>query len=173
LYLERLKEVVLQPARVTVLWDPTTGPVRREAAQVAAHATAIVLHTPMCREAAEFTSAFLAATRRHPEALLVFGSPIIRRKSKRIVDLAAQRRSPAIAPCRDFAEAGGLMAYGAARLERYRRCGVQVGKILQGAKSGDLPVKRPTTFELVTNLKTAKALGLTIPPTLLASCMSR
>jgi putative tryptophan/tyrosine transport system substrate-binding protein len=132
--LELLKEVMPQLARVTVLWDPTTGAVQRDAAHAAARVLALELSTLEVRTDAEF---------------------------------AVNSRLPAISPFRDFPEAGGLMAYGPPLPELFRRCGVQVGKILQGAKPGDLPIERPVRFELVLNLKTAEALGLTISPTLL------
>jgi putative ABC transport system substrate-binding protein len=166
-WLELLKEAVLQLTRLTVLWDPTTGPFQRDAASAAAGTLALKLHTLEVRTAAEFATAFLAATQRRPDALLVLGSPLMSRHSKMIADLAATSRLPALSPFRAFAEAGGLMAYGPSQPEMFRRCGVQVGKILQGAKPGDLPIERPMRFELIINLKTAQALGLTIPPSLL------
>ena len=164
-WLELLKESIPQLARVTVLWDPTTGPVQPEAAQAAARLLALELHMLEVREASEFDTAVVAATRARADALLVLGSPLMSRNSQRLADLAATSRLPALSPFRAFAEAGGLMAYGPSQPEMYQRCGVQVGKILQGAKPGDLPIERPGRFELVFNLKTAKALGLTIPPT--------
>jgi putative ABC transport system substrate-binding protein len=89
------------------------------------------------------------------------------RNSQQLADLAATSRLPALSPFRAFAEAGGLMAYGPLQPELYQRCGVQVGKILQGASPGELPIERPIRFELVVNLKTAQTLGLTLPPTFL------
>ena len=166
-WLDLLKEAVPQLTRVAVLWDPTTGPVQREAAQAAARLLAIELHVLEVRTEAEIASTFLAAMQACPDALLVLGSPFIRRHSKLIADLTAHSQLPAIFPFRDFPEVGGLMAYGPPQPELFRRCGVQIGKILHGAKPGDLPIERPMKFELIINLKTAQALGLTLPPTLL------
>ena len=166
-WLEVLKEVRPQLARVTVLWDPTTGAVQRDAAHTAARLLAIELHTLEVRTDAAFAPAFLAATQARPDAMLVLGSPLMRRNSQVIADFAANSRLPVLSPFRDFPEAGGLMAYGPSLPATFRSCGVQVGKILQGAKPGDLPIERPMRFALVLNLKTAKALGITIPPHLL------
>jgi putative ABC transport system substrate-binding protein len=166
-WLELLKEALLQLTRVVVLWDPATGPVQREAAQAAARGLAIEPHVLEVRTEAEIAPALLAAMQARPDALLVLGSPFLGRNSKLIADVTAHSRLPAISPFLDFPEVGGLMAYGPSQPELYRRCGVQVGKILHGAKPGDLPIERPVKFALVLNLKTAKALGLPLPPTLL------
>ena len=100
-------------------------------------------------------------------ALIAFDDPVIHSYRARIVALAAKRRLPAMYGTREFADEGGLMSYGPHRPDLYRRSGTFVDKILKGAKPADLPVEQPTKFELVINLKTAKALGLTIPPSLL------
>ena len=100
-------------------------------------------------------------------SLLVLGDPLLFSLRREIVDLSAKFRLPAVYPSSEWAEAGGLMSYGADRRQVYRRAAEYVDKILKGAKPGDLPVEQPTKFELVINLKTAKALGLTIPPSLL------
>jgi putative ABC transport system substrate-binding protein len=94
-------------------------------------------------------------------------SPMFFIERRRLVDLAAKNRLPAVYPRREFVDSGGLMSYGPNGADMYRRAATYVDKILKGAKPGDLPVERPTKFELVINLKTAKALGLTIPPSLL------
>ena len=166
-WLELLKEVRPQFARVTVLWDPATGAVQRDAALAAARGLAIALHTLEVRTEVEFAPAFTALTQAPPDAVLVLGSPLLRRNSKRIADFATHSRLPVVSPFRDFPEVGGLMAYGPSMPALFRRCGVQVGKILQGAKPGDVPIERPQQFDLVLNLKTAQALGITFPPTLL------
>jgi putative tryptophan/tyrosine transport system substrate-binding protein len=126
-WLEMLKEVVPQLTRVTALWDPATGPVQREAAQAAAHLLDLELHMLEVRTEAEFDTAFTPATSVRADALLVLGSPVLSRHSKRIADFAAHSRLPAISPFRVFAEVGGLIAYGPSLPELYQRCGVQVG----------------------------------------------
>jgi putative ABC transport system substrate-binding protein len=166
-WLELLKESLPQLARVAVLWDPTTGPVQLEAAQAAARLLALELHTLAVREDPELDTAVVAATRARADALLVLGSPLMSRNSQRLADLTLTSRLPALSPFRAFAEAGGLLVYGPSQPELFRRNGVQVGKILQGAKPGEIPIERPMRFALVLNLKTAEALGLTIPPRLL------
>jgi putative ABC transport system substrate-binding protein len=166
-WLEMLKEAVPQLARVTVLWDPASGAVQRDAAQVAARLLAIELQMIEVHTGAELDTAFTTATNLRPEALLVLGSQLMSRNSQHIADFAAKSRLPALSPYRRFPEAGGLMSYGPSVPELFRRCGVQVGKILKGAKPGDLPVERPTQFTLVINRKTTQALGLTLPPSLL------
>jgi putative tryptophan/tyrosine transport system substrate-binding protein len=115
----------------------------------------------------ELEGAFAAMTKARAEALLVVPSPFFNNHAQRIVDLAAQSRLPAIYHDRLFVPAGGLMAYDVDRLAIFRRLGVYVDKIFKGAKPGDLPVEQPTKLDLLINLKTAKALGLTIPQSLL------
>jgi len=166
-WLELLTEALPQLTRVAVLWDPATGPVQREAAQAAARRLAIAVQTLEVRTEAEIAPAVLAALPARPDALLVLGSPFLGRHSKLIAEVTAHSQLPALSLFLDFPEVGGLMAYGPSLPELYRRCGVQISKILHGAKPGDLPIERPVKFELVLNLKTAKALGLTLPPILL------
>jgi ABC-type uncharacterized transport system substrate-binding protein len=115
----------------------------------------------------ELAGAFTAMTKAKAEALLVLPNPAIHVHAKRIVDLAAKSRLPAVYPLRAHVEAGGLMSYGHNQRDSFRRLGFYVDKILNGAKPGDLPVEQPAKFELVINLKTAKALGLSIPQDLL------
>jgi putative ABC transport system substrate-binding protein len=111
--------------------------------------------------------AFGAAAKARVGGLIFGGSPMFGRNRKQIADLLMKHRLPAITVWRNFAETGVLMAYGPSLQEQFRRAAVYVDKILKGAKPADLPVERPTKFELVINLKTAKALGLTVPPSLL------
>jgi putative ABC transport system substrate-binding protein len=106
-------------------------------------------------------------TKAHAGPLTLLPSNLFFREHRRLVDLAARNRLPAVYPWKDFVDAGGLMSYGASLTESSRRAATYVDKILKGAKPADLPVQQPTKFELVINLKTAKALGLTIPPSLL------
>jgi putative ABC transport system substrate-binding protein len=107
-------------------------------------------------------------TKARAGALTVLGSTMFGNERRRLVDLAAKNRLPAVYPWREFVDAGGLMAYGPNVADLYRRAATYVDKILKGAKPGDLPVEQPTKFELVINLKTAKDLGLTIPQSVLA-----
>jgi putative tryptophan/tyrosine transport system substrate-binding protein len=170
-WLELLKETVPQASRVGVLTGSTLWSVQSKpwaALQRAAKTMHVTLHRVEVREPSEFDSAFAGMTQEHCEALLVLPHPIFWRHRTRLVALAAERHLPTIwGPFREFVDAGGLMAYGANLRDQYRRAAYFMDKILKGAKPADLPVEQPTTFELVINLKTAKELDLTIPPTLL------
>jgi putative tryptophan/tyrosine transport system substrate-binding protein len=119
------------------------------------------------RGPADFDRAFSDMTRARAGALTVLPTPMFVSERRRLVDLAAKNRLPAVYVWREFVDAGGLMAYGPNLADLWRRAATYVDKILKGAKPADLPVEQPTKFELVLNLKTAKALGLTIPPSLL------
>ena len=114
-----------------------------------------------------FDSAFAAMTSAHAGALLVLGDPMFWQHRRRLAELEATSRLPTVHNDRAFVEGDGLLCYGASHPDMYRRAATYVDKILKGAKPGDLPMEQPTNFELVINLKTAQALGLTIPPTLL------
>ena len=116
----------------------------------------------------DYEGAFSTLAVERADALFVLSNPLLNRDRKRIITLAARHRLPAIYEWRESAEDGGLLAYGAKLRDLNRRVAAYVDKILKGAKPGDLPVEQPTSFELVINMKTAKALGLTIPPSLLA-----
>jgi ABC-type uncharacterized transport system substrate-binding protein len=118
--------------------------------------------------AGEFDRAFENMTRERAEALIVMPSPMLFSERRKIVDLTTKHRLPSIAMDRAFVELGGLLAYGVSIRDLFRRAGVYVDKVLEGSKPADLPVEQPTKFEMVVNLKTAKALGLEISPTLLA-----
>jgi putative tryptophan/tyrosine transport system substrate-binding protein len=115
----------------------------------------------------DFDRAFSDMTTGRAGGLTVLVSPMFFGERRRLVDLAAKTRLPTVFPWREYVDAGGLMAYGADLADLFRRAATYVDKILKGTKPGDLPIERPTKFELVINLKTAKALGLTIPPSLL------
>jgi putative ABC transport system substrate-binding protein len=116
----------------------------------------------------ELDNAFTAMTKERAEAVLVLAGPMTFFHRTRLADLAAKRRLPAMSGVRGYTDAGGLMSYWAHQADLYRRGGSYVDRILKGAKPGDLPIEQPTRFELVINLKTAKVLGLTIPPAVLA-----
>ena len=136
-------------------------------AAIAARTLGIELHTFLVRRAEEFGAAFRGMSKNHDQGVLVATSAFMFVHRQAIVDLAAAHRIPAIYDLQNFVEPGGLMSYGVNTAEMERRAAVYVDKILRGAKPADLPVEQPTKFELVINLKTAKALGLTIPPSLL------
>jgi len=135
--------------------------------EMAAKTLGLAVQNLSVRDPAEFPRVFEAAGAGRAEALFVTVQPFTNRHRAQILERAAQHRLPAMYTLRSFVEAGGLMAYGPSQADQYRRAATYVDRILKGAKPGDLPVEQPTKFELVINLKTAKALGLTIPPSLL------
>jgi ABC-type uncharacterized transport system substrate-binding protein len=167
--LELLKEAFPTISRVAILWNPANlfNALIVQAAEVAAQALGVQLHLVEARGPEAFDSAFAAMTRAHAGALLVIGDRAFRQHGRRLAELAAMSHLPTIYNIRAYVEAGGLMAYGSNSLDLNRRAAVYVDKLLKGAKPADLPVEQPTKFELVINLKTAEALGITIPPILL------
>ena len=165
--LELLKEAVPGVTRLAVFVTPAGLARSRTEMEAAAQALGVQLQFLEVRGADEFESAFNAATRESAGALLVLPSVLFAVNERRIAALAVKSRLPAIFWRRPFAEAGGLMAYGPSLADNWHRAAVLVGKILKGAQPADLPVERPTKFELVINLKTAQVLGITIPPLLL------
>jgi len=171
--LELLKQAVPGIDRVAVLRGGSTLGERvlkdmLEAADVAARALGVQPQFIEARGPDEFARAFSAMTSARAGALTVLPSNMFVRERRRLVDLAAKNRLPAVYTSREFVDAGGLMSYGAHQPDLFRRAATYVDKILKGAKPGDLPIEQPTKFELVINLKTAKDLGLTIPPSVLA-----
>jgi putative ABC transport system substrate-binding protein len=167
-WLELLKTAIPNLSRVAVLWDSTTPSHQLKALKMGAPALAVTLQTLAVRGPEDLEGAFTAAARQHAQGVVILSSPLVLRSGARLADLAATMRLPTISMFRQNAVAGCLMSYGPSLTDRYRRIGSFAARILKGAKPGDLPVERPTTFELVINLKTAKTLGLTIPPSLLA-----
>jgi ABC-type uncharacterized transport system substrate-binding protein len=171
-WLEQLKQVIPGVSRVAVLWQPGAFGERTEkdnlkGAEVAARALGVQLQFVEARGPENFDRAFSDMTRARAGALAVLSSNMFVSQRRRLVDLAAKNRLPAVYNVREYVDAGGLMAYGPNLADLYRRAATYVDKILKGAKPGDLPVEQPTKFELVINLKTAKALGLTIPQAML------
>ena len=167
--LEILKEMVPKITRVAVLGNPAnagTAPQLRHA-QGAARALKLQLQLLEARGPDEIDSAFAVMIKEGAGAVVVLVDSMLVDQRTRIADLAARRRLPSVYGLIDFVEAGGLMFYGANDADRFRRAAYLVDRILKGAKPADLPVEQPTKFELVINLKTAKALGLTIPQSLL------
>jgi putative ABC transport system substrate-binding protein len=171
--LEQLKQAVPGVGRVAALWQPgglgerTDKDVLKEA-EAAARALGVRLQFVEARGPENFDKAFSEMTRARAGALTVLPGSMFVNERRRLVDLAAKNRLPAVYPWREGVDAGGLMSYGPDLADLFRRAATYVDRILKGAKPGDLPVEQPTKFELVINLKTAKALGLTIPPSLLA-----
>ncbi len=167
---ELLKEALPGMSRLAVLWD-TDGPGPTAAFGVCKVTARILkldlqsleVHGPK----PDFEGAFRAAKKERREALIIIGNPLVHTHRKRIIKLVTRNQLPSMNPSRRFVSAGGLMYYGVSRTGLLRRMAGYVDKILKGAKPGDLPVDRPTKFELVINLKTAKALGITIPPSVL------
>jgi putative ABC transport system substrate-binding protein len=164
--LELLKETIPKLSRVAVLWNPQDlGSAQQwKESQLPARELGLQLHSMEVSSTDKYERAFKEATTASAAALVVAGSPLALSNQKRIADLAAKNRLAAIGGRGDFVASGGLMSYGPDRAEPYRRVASMVDKILKGTKPGDIPVEQPTKFELVINLKTAKALGLTIPP---------
>jgi putative ABC transport system substrate-binding protein len=167
--LELLKETVPKLSRVAVLWNPQNpgSTLTWNALQHPARQLGVQLHSLEIRRSSDFDNAFEDATKARAGALALLGDPVIGSNLKRIADLAAKRRLPSIFQLSEFADSGGLMAYGPDRADLFRRAASNVDKILKGAKPRDLPIEQPTKFELVINLKTAKTLGLKIPQSIL------
>ena len=170
--LEQFKQAVPGVSRVAVLWQPGGLGERTEkgmlkGAEVAARALGVRLQFVEARSPADFDRAFTEMTRARADALTVLPSTMLNTERRRLVDLAAKNRLPAVYPWRESVDAGGLMSYGPNLADLFRRAAIYVDKILKGAKPADLPVEQPTKFELVINLKTAKALGITVPHSLL------
>jgi putative ABC transport system substrate-binding protein len=171
--LDQLKHAIPGVSRVAALWQPGAIGERTEndmlkGAEAAARALGVRLQFIEARTPDDFDRAFSDMTRARAGALTVLTSPMLFSERRRLADLAAKTRLPTVFPWREGVDAGGLMAYGANAADVYRRVAIYVDRILKGTKPADLPVEQPTKFELVINLKTAKALGLTIPPSLLA-----
>jgi putative ABC transport system substrate-binding protein len=168
--LELFKEAVPKLARVAVLYDPASAalPEVKEVLPAAARALGLTVQPWELQTAEDFEKVFAALNKRRPDGLYVFGGALIRTNQKRTVDFAIKSRSPSLYYFRAAVEAGGLMYYGADVADIYRRVAYFVDRILKGAKPADLPVEQPTKFELIINLKTAKQIGVLIPPEVLA-----
>ena len=167
--LELLKEIVPKLSHAAVLWSPisTTSKSIWKDLQLPARKLGVQLHSLEVSSPDEFEKAFHAATKARAGALLILASPVIVTNLKRIADLAAKSRLPSIFQWTEFTDAGGLMAYGPDRADLFRRAAAYVDKILKGTKPGDLPIEQPIKFEMVINMKTAKALGIKIPNSIL------
>jgi putative ABC transport system substrate-binding protein len=168
--LDILREAFPKATRVGYLWNPgaVIANPSFDQAKAIAQALAFQLHSYEVRTPAEIDKAFADMSKARPDAVLVLLSPLITLNSKRIAELALGQRLPGVYPTNQFVEEGGLIGYGPRIGDMYRRAATYVDKILKGSKPGDLPIEQPTTFELVINLKTARQIGVTIPPNLLA-----
>jgi putative ABC transport system substrate-binding protein len=167
--LELLKEAVPKVSHVAVLWNPGFPPHERELNELkpAAQTLRVELQPVEFRRPTDFESAFATMRKKGAGAVLMMGHPMTFNHATRLAELAAKAKLPAISLYREFVQAGGLMGYGASVSHMYRHAATYVDKILKGAKPADLPIEQPSKFEFVINLKTAKALGLTIPQSLL------
>jgi putative ABC transport system substrate-binding protein len=166
--LELIRELLPGASRVGVLANranPATTPTLH-ATELAGRQLGMRLHVVDVRGPGELKPAFESLRRERTDALVLIADPLLFSERPLIVQLAAQHRMPAVYELRNFPESGGLLSYGPLHQERFQRMAVYVDRILRGARPGELPVERPTKFELVINLKTARALGLTIPPAL-------
>jgi putative ABC transport system substrate-binding protein len=168
-----LKEALPRAANVVVLRDPRAfgeGTMKEmmQDAQAAARALSLRLHFTDVGRPTELDAAFAAAARQRPDALVVFSSPMLFAERRRIVALATRHRLPTMFNNADPVELGGFMGYGTSSAEGHRRAAGYVDKILKGVKPAELPIEQPTKFEFVINLKTAKQIGVTIPPNVLA-----
>ena len=163
--LELLKETIPKLSRIAVLWHSSGGrSTQWKATQTAAKQMNLQLHSMQIRAAADLEGAFNEAAKGRSGAVAVTQSPVVGASIQQVIQLATKHRLPAIYAQPEYAEAGGLMAYGGSRSDLARRAAVYVDKILKGNKPADLPVEQPTKFELVINLKTAKQIGLLFRP---------
>jgi putative ABC transport system substrate-binding protein len=165
--LQLLKDLIPAVLRVASLWDPTTGKSQVTQTETAARSLQIKLQILEIHSAKDLVAAFEEARREQAEALNVFSSPFLASIYREIIDLAAKHRLPAIYQWKEHAEAGGLISYGPSLAGMWRQTGQIVAKVLRGANPAEYPVEQPIKFELVINLKTAKALGLNVPLPLL------
>lgn len=165
-WIQLLQGAVPKLGRAAVLWDPATGPNLLKGAEAAASSMQVQLHWLEARSPADFARAFESAAKQKAEALLVLSSPVFNSARKEIAALALKHRLPAIMPFPPFADDGGLMAYGPHLTSMFRQAGSVMAKVLQGARPKEIPIERPTRFELAINMKTAKFLGITFPQSL-------
>ena len=165
--LQLLLESVPALAGVGILWDPTTGSLQLNAVEAAAQGFGIKVQVFEARRVADLAEAFYALDRSRIQGVLMLSSPLIGGNSQMVADLAIRRNVPTISLFPDFAREGGLLAYGPDIQGLYRQAAAMARKVLHGAKPAELPAERPTRFQLVANLRTAKLFGITLPPSIL------
>jgi ABC-type uncharacterized transport system substrate-binding protein len=165
--LQLLIESVPTLAGVGVLWDPSTGSLQLKAVEAAAQAFGISVQVFEARRVADIAEAFYAFDRSRIQGTLLLSSPLISGSQQLIADLGVRRNIPTISLFPDIAREGGLLAYGPDLQDLFRQAGAMVRKVLQGAKVAELPAQRPTRFQLVANLKTAKLIGVALPSSIL------
>ena len=163
------RRVVPNVSKIAVLWDATTGTYQLDAINAVARKTSIDLLVMEFRDSGGLEAALDLGLKQRPQAVIRLGSPLIRQGARRVAQILSSRRIPGISQFRTFPDSGGLMSYGPDLIHLYRRVGFYVSKILNGTRPSDLPIERLTKFELVINLKAAKALGVTISGLLLAA----
>ena len=166
--LQILKEIMPKLSRVAILGDPAVNASQLRELRVVARSLAVQTQALEMKSSKDLESAFEAANKGHATALIVLSNPLTLASRTQIGGMATKRRLPTMYLYRAHVDAGGLISYGPDLPDMFRRCGEYVGRILGGAKPAELPVERPVRFDLVVNLKTAKTLGLTIPPSVLA-----
>ena len=168
--LEFLRELIPNAANIAMLINPTSPDALPEIrdAEAVAQANGLKINLLSATTVNEIDAAFASLADLHPDALVVGSDPLFAAKREQVAAQAARTKIPTIYPFEDFTSSGGLISYGTRRADVYRQAGIYAGRILKGEKPADLPVQAPTKFELVINLRTARALGLTVPPSLLA-----
>ena len=168
-WLQQIGDIVPSVTKIGVLWDVTTGTYQLDAIKAAAKAKSIDVLVMEFRDSAGLETALESGLNQGPQVVIQLGSPLIRQAGPRVAEILSTHRIPGISQFRTFPDGGGLMSYGPDLIQLYRRTGPYISKILHGARPADLPIERPTKFELVVNLRAAKALGVTIPDSLLAT----
>ena len=166
-WMELLKETIPQIKSIIVVLDPASPSPQLKGIITVAGPLNIAVEIMEVRTMSDFDDAFREASARRPDAVMILSSPLVGMNPKRIADLTVAYRLPTISPFTELARAGGLIAYGVSLPGAIRQVGIMTGKVLKGSKPAELPIERPTRFELVVNAKTAKDLGLALPPLLL------
>jgi putative tryptophan/tyrosine transport system substrate-binding protein len=168
-WLQQIGDIVPNVTKIAALWDVTTGTYQLDSIKGAAKAKSIDLLVMEFSDSAGLEAALKLGLKQGPQAVIQLGSPLTRQAGPRVAEILSTHRIPGISPFRTFPDGGGLMSYGPDLAQLFRRVAPYVSKILHGARPADLPIERPTKFELVINLKTAKSLELTIPQSLLVA----